>query len=122
VTPPRRTAAAAIALASVATMASAMHQFRSSGTTVDPVHPDRATTVVTTGPFKVTRNPMYLGLTGLLVAHALLRGSARALTPVAAFFLVMDRLQVPGEEAAMERRFGVEYDLYRSRVPRWLGV
>jgi protein-S-isoprenylcysteine O-methyltransferase Ste14 len=118
----RRVLAGATVAASVATMGSAMRVFRSSGTTVDPVHPDRATSLVTSGPFRITRNPMYVGLTGLLTAHTLLRGSTLALAPQAAFFLLIDRLQVPAEEAAMAGKFGADYDSYRSRVPRWIGV
>ena len=102
-------------------MGSAMREFRSRGTTVDPVHPERATALVTTGPFALTRNPMYVGLTGLLLAHAFLRGSPGAVPPLVLFVLVIDRVQVPPEEQAMSSLFGDAYEAYRSRVPRWTG-
>jgi protein-S-isoprenylcysteine O-methyltransferase Ste14 len=105
---------------SVASMGSAAQQFRARGTTVDPMHPERASALVTGGPFRITRNPMYVGLAGLLLAHAFLRGSPKALPPVAAFGLLMDRTQIPAEEAAMRSLFGNEYDDYRARVRRWL--
>ena len=64
---------------------------------------------------------MYVGLTGLLVANAVRRGSWRALVPVAAFTLVIDRMQIAAEEAALRARFGADYETYRAAVPRWLG-
>jgi protein-S-isoprenylcysteine O-methyltransferase Ste14 len=88
---------------------------------VDPLEPARASTLVTTGPNAITRNPMYVGLTGLLVAHAILRGSWPALAPVAGFVAYLDRVQIRAEEKALLVRFGAEYDAYRSQVPRWLG-
>lgn len=103
----------------LATAASA--QFHRVGTTVDPVHPTRASVLVTTGANSLTRNPMYVGLTGLLVSQAVRRSSWVALVPVAAFVLVIDRAQIPPEEAALRAHFGAEYEAYRARVPRWLG-
>jgi Fur family ferric uptake transcriptional regulator len=57
---------------------------------------------------------MYVGMTGLLVANALRRGSWLALPPVAAFTLVIDRLQVAAEEAALVGNFGADYEAYRA--------
>jgi protein-S-isoprenylcysteine O-methyltransferase Ste14 len=64
---------------------------------------------------------MYVGLAGLLVANAVLLGSWKALLPVAAFTLVIDRLQIPAEESALLANFGADYEGYCSSVPRWLG-
>jgi protein-S-isoprenylcysteine O-methyltransferase Ste14 len=108
--------------ASVALAGAASAQFRRAGTTVDPVHPARASALVTTGPNSLTRNPMYVGLTGLLVSHAIRRGSWAALAPVAVFAFVIDRVQIPPEEAALTAQFGADYEAYRSRVPRWVGL
>lgn len=118
---PRKAAAAVTAATSVAMLASSAQAFRASGTTVDPLRPERASALVASGPFRLTRNPMYVAMAGVLVAHALLRGSAVAVLPVAGFVAVIDRMQVPPEEAAMAALFGAEYDAYRARVPRWLG-
>src|SRR3712207_1283269 len=76
-TPPgtaRKTSAAVTAATSVGLLATASQRFRASGTTVDPLHPERASALVSSGPFAITRNPMYVGMAGLLVAHAVLRG------------------------------------------------
>jgi len=63
---------------------------------------------------------MYVGLAGLLVANAVRRGSWTALLPVAAFALVVDRIQIAPEEAALRARFGADFEAYRATVPRWL--
>ncbi len=98
--------------------AGALREFARVRTTFHPEHPDRATTLVTTGPNALTRNPMYLGLAALLVGHAVARRSPLALLPVAGFVAVIDRWQVPAEERALAARFEGYAD-YVARVPRW---
>lgn len=117
----RLAAAGALVGASAGTSLGGARTFRRRGTTVNPVKLGESTALVTEGPFSYTRNPMYVGLAGVLVAHALARGSVRALLPAAAFVAVIDRMQIPPEEASMAALFGAEYDAYRARVPRWLG-
>ena len=123
---PRPTAARAIAATSLAALsgalaAAAAREFAREGTTKDPMHPDRASALVTTGANAVTRNPMYVGMVGMLLANTVRRGSWKALVPVAAFALVIDRLQIAAEESAMLTTFGADYEAYRAAVPRWLG-
>lgn len=113
-------AAGAVAAASAALAGAAAQQFRRHGTTVDPFEPERASALVTTGANAVTRNPMYVGMAGLLVANALRRGSWTSLLPAAAFVLVIDRVQIAAEEAVLVDRFGVDYETYLAAVPRWL--
>jgi protein-S-isoprenylcysteine O-methyltransferase Ste14 len=98
---------------------SAVCEFARLGTTVNPMRPGRASALVTTGVFARTRNPVYLGFAGLMVAHALARRSLKALAPVGVFVWALDRRQIPAEEAALARRFGRRYTRYRRRVPRW---
>ena len=113
-------AATAIAAASVATAAASAREFRRRGTTVEPFEPSRASALVTTGVNAATRNPMYVGMAGLLVANATRLGSWTALLPVAAFTAYIDRVQIAAEEPALLANFGAEYEAYRSAVPRWL--
>ena len=116
------TVAAGVVAGGAATVAvSAIAEFARARTTIDPEHPHRASVLVTGGPFRFTRNPMYVALTGMLVAHAVCRRSWWALLPVAGFVAVIDRVQIRAEEAALRKRFGRRYDRYRARVPRWLG-
>jgi len=64
---------------------------------------------------------MYVGLAGLLVANAVRLGSWNVLLPVAAFTLVIDRVQIPAEESALLADFRANYEAHRATVPRWLG-
>ncbi|QUY62512.1 methyltransferase family protein [Gulosibacter molinativorax] len=101
---------------------SALAQFRRHRTTFNPVEVENASDLVTTGPYAVTRNPMYLGAALEMGAYATYRRSATALLPVALFVVLIDRLQIPAEEAALARKFGAKYRKYQSRVPRWVGT
>ena len=116
----RAVVASGTAAASAGLAATAARQFVRRGTTLEPFDPSQASVLVTTGPNAITRNPMYVGLTGLLVANAVRRGSWAALLPVAGFVLVMDRLQIAREERALLAGFGADYEAYRTAVPRWL--
>lgn len=113
---------ASLAAGSLGVAVSATRLFHQHGTTDLPFHPEQTTVLVTAGPFARTRNPMYVGLVGMLVGHALARRSLRALLPAAALVAVVDRLQIAAEEAALSAKFGAEYDAYCDRVPRWLGA
>lgn len=90
-------------------------------TTFDPVTPS-ATYLVTSGPNRLTRNPMYLGLAGMLTSFAVWRRSPRALIPVALFVVAINRMQIPGEESVLREKFGAEYARYVAKTPRWLCV
>ena len=118
----RAVTTAVLAAASFSMAGVAAGLFRRSDTTVDPLHPDRASALVTTGPNAISRNPMYVGMAGLLLAHATWRGSWAALLPLGGFVLLIDRLQIEAEESALLQRFGAEYESYRASVPRWIGV
>jgi protein-S-isoprenylcysteine O-methyltransferase Ste14 len=107
-------------LASAGLAEGSAKSFRASGTTLNPFDPAQASVLVTSGPNAISRNPMYVGLTGLLVANAVRRGSWTALAPVAVFVLVIDRFQIESEESALLARFGAEYEAYQAAVPRWL--
>jgi protein-S-isoprenylcysteine O-methyltransferase Ste14 len=111
---------ATLSMASISLAGAASSQFRRSGTTIDPFRPEGASALVTTGANSISRNPMYVGMAGLLVAHAVWRGSWIALLPVAGFVALIDRLQIRGEESALSAKFGDSYDAYRAVSPRWL--
>ena len=76
--------------------------------------------VETEGPFRISRHPMYLGMTLILFGVALLLGSVTAFIPAVAFCLVMQLVYIPMEEAAMLAVFGEDYRQYRSRVRCWI--
>jgi protein-S-isoprenylcysteine O-methyltransferase Ste14 len=116
----RTAVAAAVGVASVSMAGVTAGLFRRSETTVDPLHPDRASVLVTTGPNAVSRNPMYVGMAGVLLANAVWRGRWVALLPVAGFVALIDRLQIEEEESALLEKFGDEYQAYRASSPRWI--
>ena len=120
-TSPVRTVVAVGVAAVSATLAGASSRsFRRTGTTVLPFHPEQTSALVTTGANAVSRNPMYVGMAGLLLAHATYRGSLPALGPAAAVVAFIDAYQVRFEEGALFERFGDLYDAYCATVPRWL--
>ncbi len=89
-------------------------------TTVDPIHPGRACRFVSTGVYRVTRNPIYLGDLLVLLAWAvyLWNPVALALTPL--FVLYIDRFQIEPEEHVLGDLFGTPYTDYKTRVRRWI--
>ncbi|WP_240770351.1 isoprenylcysteine carboxylmethyltransferase family protein [Nocardioides sp. GY 10127] len=117
--PATTVAAAAVAVPSLALGGAALAGFRRAGTTWHPEDPSAAEHLVTDGVNALTRNPMYVGLAGLLLAHAVHRRSLRALLPAVAFVVSLDRGQVRREEAALAERFGADWDAYAAAVPRW---
>jgi protein-S-isoprenylcysteine O-methyltransferase Ste14 len=89
-------------------------------TSVDPTRPKGASTLVVSGIYRFTRNPMYVGDAVLLVAWALCLSSAVAFAAVPLFIGYMNLFQIPAEERAMSELFGDSYAEYRSRVRRWV--
>lgn len=98
----------------------AVFAFRRARTTINPVAVREASSLVTTGPFRLSRNPMYVSLLFLLLALALSLTNLPALTGPALFFLLMNQLQIPAEEQAMRDLFGDSFEYYAARVRRWL--
>jgi protein-S-isoprenylcysteine O-methyltransferase Ste14 len=104
---------AAIALWAVASFARAR-------TTINPLDPSRASTLVTGGIFRITRNPLCLSLLLLLIAYAVRLGSwAEWLGPVL-FVAYVTRFQIIPEEEILARKFGAAFLAYKSRTRRWL--
>lgn len=95
-------------------------RFRRAKTTIDPLKPQAASSLVTAGIFRYTRNPMYLGLLFLLVAWAVLLSSPFALLGPVAFVTYISRFQIVPEERVLATLFGAEYATYQSEVRRWL--
>jgi protein-S-isoprenylcysteine O-methyltransferase Ste14 len=96
----------------------AMVTFRRAGTSMVPMNP--TTALVTSGPYRLTRNPMYLGMAFLYVAFAFAFGVIWALAFLPAVILVVDRFVIAREEPYLERKFGQTYRDYKARARRWL--
>jgi protein-S-isoprenylcysteine O-methyltransferase Ste14 len=93
--------------------------FRRAGTELQP---DSATNraLVTDGPFRFTRNPMYLGLVIVTVGIAIWIGAWPMVLAPVAVFATANWVHIPFEEAKMRRQFGSAFDAYAARVRRWL--
>ncbi|MBT4603874.1 MAG: isoprenylcysteine carboxylmethyltransferase family protein, partial [Bacteroidetes Order II. Incertae sedis bacterium] len=94
--------------------------FKKVGTTVHPMQPEKASALVTSGVYQVSRNPMYLGLLLGLISWGLYLSSLWAVACCVLFVAYMNRFQIAPEERAMEKRFGEDFNMYRQRTRRWL--
>ncbi len=112
--------AAVVGSAGLAVMLAGVVSFRVARTTVNPLKPESATALVTSGVFRYTRNPMYLGMLAILLAWAMFLASPAALLGVAAFWLYIQRFQIQPEEKALAALFGSAFADYMARVRRWL--
>lgn len=110
----------AFALAGIGFSAAGVISFRRAKTTLNPTKPQLTSSLVSSGIYTVTRNPMYVGLLLLLIALAVFLSSAWALLGPTAYFLYIGRFQIAPEERALTALFGADYTAYLSRVRRWL--
>lgn len=92
--------------------------FLRAGTPLEPHKP--TTSIVTGGPYRLTRNPIYLGFALVHAGTALTLRLWGPLLALAAVVVVIDRFVIAREERFLERRFGAAYTAYRARVRRWL--
>lgn len=93
--------------------------FRRARTTVNPLRPEQATSMVTNGVYRWSRNPMYLGMLLVLAAWAAWLGSLLALAGLPLFVAYMARFQIVPEERALAARFPDEFARYARSVRRW---
>jgi protein-S-isoprenylcysteine O-methyltransferase Ste14 len=89
-------------------------------TTMNPTKPDASSSLVTTGPYRFTRNPMYLSLLLYLLAWTVYLSSLPALLLLPVFVLYINQFQIKPEERVLSSLFGSEYAAYKGRVRRWL--
>ena len=106
----------------IAVAAAALVRFRRAGTTVNPMDLSKSSRLVTGGIFGLSRNPMYLGLSLLLVGWALWLGTASPWLVPPLFVILIVRLLIMPEEQALGRLFVEHYIAYRRRTARWFGV
>jgi protein-S-isoprenylcysteine O-methyltransferase Ste14 len=81
---------------------------------------EKSSALVTAFPFSFSRNPMYLGITSMLLGVALLFGTVSPLLPVAAFAILMDVYFIRVEERMLVDSFSDEWTRYSAQVRRWL--
>jgi protein-S-isoprenylcysteine O-methyltransferase Ste14 len=111
---------ALLAAAGIIVVVSGFLSFRRVGTTVNPTTPEASTSLVTTGIFRFTRNPMYVGMLLWLAALGSWLANPYSFAACGLFVLYMNRFQIGPEERALETLFGDSYRAYCARVRRWI--
>lgn len=94
--------------------------FRRAKTTVNPLTPDKTSSLVTGGVYRITRNPMYVGGFFVLVAWAVFLANPWTLFGPILFVAYITRFQILPEERVLSSRFGDPYATYTAKVRRWL--
>ena len=91
-----------------------------AGTTFNPINPERATKLVTSGVYAFSRNPIYLSLLLLLMAYAVRLWSLPAAAGPAPYIVYITRFQIVPEERALQAKFGVAFTDYKRKVRQWI--
>ena len=113
-------AALALVLGGVALNLGPKLAFARAGTTVNPLKPASSSQLVTSGIYRYTRNPMYLGHAVMLLGWASYLGNAAALVAVPAYVLYVSRFQIQPEERHLSTRFPERYAAFSRQTRRWL--
>lgn len=117
---PLRVATVGLGLIGIVIIGWAMLSFLEANTTVNPMKPSSASSLVTSGIYRHTRNPMYLGMLFILIGWALYLANILTFLVLPAFILYMNQFQIKPEERALTARFGREYLEYMAQVHRWI--
>jgi protein-S-isoprenylcysteine O-methyltransferase Ste14 len=99
-------------------MALSVREFRRAGTSVIPGEP--STVLLESGPYRFTRNPIYIGFVIFYFGLAIMLTSAWMLVLLIPVLIILQRGVVEREEAYLQAKFGAAYRKYQARVPRWL--
>ena len=108
----------ALVVAGLGLLVSFLTAFRRARTPVDPR--EATTAIVTTGPYRLSRNPAYLGMALVYAGIAVLSEALWAFAALVVTLIVVDRGVIAREERYLQRKFGEEYLRYRARTRRWL--
>ena len=118
--PGRRVLVLGLGVSAAALYGAVGGQFGKARTTIDPRAPHRTTSLVTSGVFARSRNPIYVADALILAAYAAWLGRPVALLGIPALAAALHP-QIRAEEQALTKRFGREYEAYVAHVPRWIG-
>ncbi|MEP1215828.1 MAG: isoprenylcysteine carboxylmethyltransferase family protein [Marinobacter sp.] len=116
----RRVVAGVIFLVGILFPVAGVVAFRRARTTVDPRTPEASSVLVSSGIYRYSRNPMYVGFALGLLAWGIYLGPAWELIGVVFFVLYMNHFQIGPEERALRALFGDEFRAYEQQVRRWL--
>ena len=99
---------------------SAVLKFIKTKTTVDPTRPHKTSNLVISGIYKITRNPMYLGMLFLIMAYAIYNNNVMGCIIIPIFIFYINKFQIEPEEIEMRKKFGESFENYCKKVNRWL--
>jgi protein-S-isoprenylcysteine O-methyltransferase Ste14 len=111
--------ASVIGLSGITTCVLGVAAFKRAKTTVNPTKPELSSSLVTSGIYRRTRNPMYLGFLLMLAGWATARANMVAFLALPAFVFYMNQFQIKPEERALMSMFGDQFREYCCRVRRW---
>ncbi len=112
--------AASLALIGALVSLSGVASFRMAKTTVNPTKPGATSSLVVSGIYKYTRNPMYVGFALILLGWAAFQSNLAALALVVVFVAYINRFQIQPEERVLSSLFPHDYPAYRAKVRRWV--
>jgi protein-S-isoprenylcysteine O-methyltransferase Ste14 len=112
--------ATGLTILGIAFAVSGAMQFKRVQTTLNPIRPEEASILVTNGVYRITRNPMYVGLMIILLGWAAFLASPVSLGGVVVFIAYIDRFQIMPEERILLEKFGDEYRKYLASPRRWI--
>lgn len=118
--PFRAPVARGLALAGLAIASAGVFSFRRAKTTLNPTLPGSASSLVVSGIYRFTRNPMYLGLLLTLLGWGVYLGNVLAIALIPGFVIYMNRFQIQSEERALTSLFPQDFPAYKAKVRRWL--
>ena len=108
-----------IIICGLSVLISAARVFKQLETTINPMQPSQASKLAVTGPFELTRNPMYLGMSIMLIGFGVIFGAKLTICLLALFVIYITIFQIIPEERAMEKKFD-NWEDYSAKVRRWL--
>ena len=112
--------AASLVIIGCVSCVSGVVSFKLAKTTVNPNKPEQASKLVTSGIYRISRNPMYLGFAFILAGWGVWLSSVWAMLGVIGFIGYLTLFQIMPEERALTKLFGDEFTIYKARVRRWL--
>ncbi len=99
---------------------SAVRSFKAKQTTINPININNASSLVTSGVFKYSRNPMYLGMVFILLALSFRFNLVGGILFTSIFIMYITKFQIIPEEAAMKSIFGEDFNKYKNKTRRWI--
>ena len=118
--PARNLLAVSLGVTGAVTSMLGVVSFSRAKTTVNPMKPDASSSLVVSGVYALSRNPMYLGFLLVLIGWAVFLANVLAFLLLPAFIFYMNRFQIEPEERALTSLFGQAFVAYKSRVGKWL--